>query len=126
LARRIELIVTQFADLARVRFVVQRLAEQVPLPHGDVVLVANELVTNALLYTPGPCVLRGWIPLTGAALRVEVGDPIPVRLPEVTQPRPWAADGRGLVIVDQLVTRGGVELRAPEGKVVWFEIDHAA
>lgn len=122
-SKRIELLVTQLDDLPRVRAAVRGLAERLAVPAGDVVLVVNELVTNALLYSPGPCGLRGWIPESSAALRVEVIDPLPVALPPVTPRASSAVGGRGLVIVDLLVPRWGVELQAPVGKVVWFEID---
>lgn len=120
---RIDLVVVRTADLAHVRAEIHRLAESALVAAGDAVLVANELVTNALQYTPGPCRLRGWITTTGGGLRGEVSDPVPLPLPPTAPARPSAARGRGLVIVDQLVSRWGVDLRPPDVKVVWFEID---
>ncbi|MEO5901192.1 MAG: ATP-binding protein [Ilumatobacteraceae bacterium] len=86
-------------------------------------LVANELVTNALRYTPGPCRLCGWITTTGGGLRGEVSDTLARPLPPTAPTEPSSTRGRGLLIVDQRVSRWGVDLRPPSAKVVWFEID---
>ena len=92
------------------------------------VLLISELVTNAVVHTGCPAVLRM---LFGSAqwperdtVRVEVADA------SDSPPRPRHADrdetgGRGLELVDGLADRWGWE---PEGggKQIWCEIDRAA
>lgn len=83
------------------------------------VLLADELVTNALVHGQGRIGLRvedsaGWI-------RVQVSDLGPAR-PIVQLPGADDEHGRGLVIVDALATAWGVE-ETPTGKSVWFRLD---
>lgn len=83
----------------------------------DAILVADELVTNALQHAAAPRRCR--ISLTGEQLRIEVDDAAPDR-----DPLPKAPDrtgGRGLVLVDQLTSAWGVE-HHPDGKTVWAEV----
>ncbi|MFI5754298.1 ATP-binding protein [Streptomyces sp. NPDC051569] len=89
---------------------------------GDVALVVSELATNALLHG---CLrdrlFRVRVALIGAVLRVEVTDPRGERLPN---PRVATEDecfGRGLLIIDQLADRWGIEPRTV-GKTVWCEL----
>lgn len=90
--------------------------------HGLVdvaVLLASELVTNAILHAKtGPTVR---MELTGTTLRVEVID----RGPGTPQQRGSAASdamsGRGLALVDAMSDRWGVTPVAG-GKAVWFEL----
>jgi anti-sigma regulatory factor (Ser/Thr protein kinase) len=85
-------------------------------------LLVSELVINAVLHarTPADVQLR----FAGGCLRVEVGDrserPLARRAFS-----PSATTGRGLMILDALANRWGVETD-DEGKVVWFELDSAA
>ena len=83
------------------------------------VLVATELVTNAVLYAPGVIELRAT--LTGTRLRIEVGDSSPV-LPSLREP---GAGGRGLQIVEQLSTGWGAVREHGTGKTTWCEISTA-
>ncbi len=53
-------------------------------------------------------------------MRVEVADHDPA-LPVQQHPPAEAVTGRGLLIVDALATRWGVE-PAADGKTVWFEL----
>lgn len=90
----------------------------------DVELVAGELLTNVLLHTEG-----------GAVMTLEIRPPAPrldtrlVRLavqdrssvwPRRRTPGEAATSGRGLLLIDSLATRWGVEPRG-EGKSVWAE-----
>ncbi|MFC7308973.1 ATP-binding protein [Streptomyces monticola] len=91
--------------------------------HVDtVVLVASELVTNAIRYgtKPGDRV-RLVLDADGSRTRVEVHDPVRRR----PRPRPESANrdrGRGLVILDALCSgRWGVD-PVPLGKAVWAEV----
>ncbi|MFF3763555.1 ATP-binding protein [Streptomyces sp. NPDC001922] len=101
----------------------------------DATLLVGELATNAATHgrTPGRDFrLRLALLTTGAGredalvLRMEVTDTRPDRLPpasaEVGPPAPDAEGGRGLLLVDALVDRRGVELNAPLTKTVWCEL----
>ncbi len=82
------------------------------------VLVAGELVTNAVVHGGGWFLLQ--IDATRERLRVEVTDPLAAqpRLLELTGDR---EHGRGIAIVDALATKWGAD-HLGSHKVVWFEI----
>ncbi|GGZ83622.1 SpoIIE family protein phosphatase [Streptomyces echinoruber] len=86
----------------------------------EVELVADELITNALMHTEGAAVvtLRA---LTGGGrrLRVEVEDTSSA-LPRPRDAGESGVSGRGLLLVDLLADRWGVEARGG-GKVVWCD-----
>lgn len=86
-------------------------------------LLVSELMVNAVLHTGTAAQLT--IDLEPGCLRVEVGDG---GTGEVAQQpyEPESPTGRGLMIVDALASRWGVEERARGGKVVWFEIERDA
>ena len=82
------------------------------------VLVASELVTNAVVYAQTECVLEAT--LEGRFLRVAVSDTSPV----APSPRLASAashGGRGLFIVAAVASVWGV-VPTPEGKTVWAEL----
>jgi Histidine kinase-like ATPase domain len=85
----------------------------------DVLLLVSELVTNACLHTSGPTELT--LSRTPDRLRIEVGDR--GRALPVPQPgrRPGRPGGHGMLIVDRLSARWGVE-RREHGKAVWVEV----
>ncbi|MFF4859983.1 ATP-binding protein [Streptomyces rubiginosohelvolus] len=87
-------------------------------------LVAQELMVNAMVHGCGNRP-DGRISVRAThgrgRVRVEVEDP------SIQQPHPRSATadeegGRGLHLVDALVTRWGTDCSAP-GKTVWFELD---
>ncbi|MEU3047443.1 ATP-binding protein [Streptomyces sp. NPDC006984] len=88
------------------------------------VLLISELVTNAVVHTGCPAVLRilfGAGPGDQGTVRVEVADASAV------PPRPRRADGgdtngRGLELVDGLADRWGWTAEGA-GKAIWCEID---
>ncbi|WP_030752763.1 SpoIIE family protein phosphatase [Streptomyces sp. NRRL S-31] len=87
----------------------------------EIELVADELMTNALLHTEGSAIvtLRA---LDGAAerrLRVEVEDSSSA-LPRRRDAGRDGVSGRGLLLVDRLADSWGVEARGG-GKAVWCE-----
>ena len=105
----------------------RRLAQVVILRHWglspkmteDAVLLVSELVGNAVRHT-GARVFglrmrrrRGWI-------RVEVRDPSR-GLPCLMPVQEMDISGRGLMLVDKLSDRWGVDL-LPRGKTTWFEM----
>ncbi|SHM86382.1 ATP-binding protein [Actinacidiphila paucisporea] len=90
-----------FLDRAAVRGV-----QVAPVPRGDALLVASELVTNAVRHAPGPCTLA--LALHGDLLEIAVSDTS--RLPPQPQPyEPRRIGQHGLEIVVALCTGVAVE-----------------
>ncbi len=81
-------------------------------------LAISEIVTNALVHAGTSMHLR--ILLADHSLRVELTDGSS-RLPAQRDFGTAAPTGRGLLLVEELVTRWGAHA-VPDGKVVWFEI----
>ena len=81
------------------------------------VLLANELVTNAVVHARTDLRLR--LELRGDHLHIAVGDGSPRLLRLATVPDPEAQGGRGLWLVDQLARSWGVNRHPDGGKVVW-------
>lgn len=97
------------------------------LGHDDLIdaaqLAVSEIVTNALVHAGTPMRLR--ILRADKGFRVELLDGSS-RMPHQRGFGAAAPTGRGLHLVEQLVTRWGAH-RLEDGKVVWFEIrDDAA
>ncbi|MFC7309661.1 SpoIIE family protein phosphatase [Streptomyces monticola] len=86
----------------------------------EIELVADELITNALMHTEGAAVVTLRI-LSGAdrRLRVEVEDSSSA-LPRRREAGDSGVSGRGLLLVDRLADVWGVESRG-SGKCVWCE-----
>ncbi|GAA2439966.1 ATP-binding protein [Actinomadura vinacea] len=86
----------------------------------DIVLMVDELVTNAIVHGRGGVRLR--LRLEDTLLLAEIGDDHPA---SPTPPGPghavleWAEDGRGLLLVGALATAFGTRPEA-RGKTVWF------
>jgi anti-sigma regulatory factor (Ser/Thr protein kinase)/anti-anti-sigma regulatory factor len=81
------------------------------------VLLANELVTNAVVHAHTELQLR--LELRGDRLHIAVRDGSPRLLRLVTAPDPEAQGGRGLWLVEQLAAGWGVNRHPDGGKVVW-------
>ncbi|MFI0806323.1 SpoIIE family protein phosphatase [Streptomyces echinatus] len=86
----------------------------------EIELVADELITNALLHTEGSAIvtLRA-LDGTGHRLRIEVED-CSSALPRRRDAGENGVSGRGLLLVDRLADSWGVEARGG-GKAVWCE-----
>ncbi|MEB8340115.1 SpoIIE family protein phosphatase [Streptomyces endophyticus] len=86
----------------------------------EIELVADEMITNALMHTEGPAIVTLRV-LTGAdrRLRVDVEDTSSA-LPRRREAGEDGVSGRGLFLVDQLADVWGVEARGV-GKCVWCE-----
>ena len=86
---------------------------------GDVLLVASELVTNAVLHA-GPGGVDLSVTLTDTSVRIEVVDASP-SLPAPRPPTDDRTNGRGLLLVDAVAGSWGAELDH-DGKRVWAEV----
>ncbi|WP_435224775.1 SpoIIE family protein phosphatase [Streptomyces sp. Tue6028] len=86
----------------------------------EIELVADELITNALMHTEGPAIVTLRV-LTGSdrRLRAEVEDASSA-LPRRREAGESGVSGRGLLLVDRLTDVWGVEARGG-GKCVWCE-----
>lgn len=84
------------------------------------VLLANELVTNAVVHTHSDIRLR--LELRGDRLHIGVRDGDP-RLLRLVTPEPEAEGGRGLCSVEQLAEAWGVHHHPSGGKVVWCTLN---
>lgn len=87
-----------------------------------VALIVTELAANAVRHAGGEVTVA--IRRQGATLRLEVGDGSE-RRPVRRHVGPSAVDGRGLLIVEALADRWGVEQQGV-GKVVWVELSAAS
>jgi len=85
-------------------------------------LAISEIVTNALVHAGTAMRLR--ILVADRSLRVELTDGSR-RLPSQRDFGTTAPTGRGLLLVDELVSRWGAH-PLPDGKIVWFEISDEA
>lgn len=83
------------------------------------ILIVSELVTNAVVHTGCPAVLR--MLFGGPRVRVEVAD-VSDRAPARRHADDCATNGRGLELVDGLADRWGWQ-REGTGKSIWCEID---
>jgi anti-sigma regulatory factor (Ser/Thr protein kinase) len=89
----------------------------------DVRLLVSELVTNAVRHAGGDAV-RLVVALKGTRLRIEVHDPGRGFVLEPPPDDPLRASGWGLVLVEELADRWGID-HDPRTRV-WFEMDQAA
>ena len=85
---------------------------------GDVLVCVSEAVTNAVIHARTE--VRFVVRSVGARLRVEVSDLDP-RPPVLRRPDPLTPNGRGMLLINELSSRWGVDARA-DGKTVWFEL----
>ena len=87
----------------------------------DALIATSEVVTNAVEHGCPPIELR--VDRADDHVRVEVRDTSPLP-PRRREDAPDASDvrGRGLVIVERLADRWGIDERI-DGKAVWFELD---
>lgn len=81
-------------------------------------LLTSELVSNAVLHAGSAPELV--VSTSTLGLRVEVADGSHV-CPRASTAEPGADHGRGLMFVDQLASRWGVDITST-GKCVWFEL----
>ncbi|WP_159846470.1 ATP-binding protein [Nocardia sp. CY41] len=109
----------EVVSLGQLRAAVRRLlAPLARIGVEDAVQLCDELACNAVVHARAPRGCRLMVVDRGGWLRVEVDDasPAPARIR-----RPDHTGGRGLILVDQLATRWGVDYHGP-GKTVWAEL----
>lgn len=88
-----------------------------------VVLLTNELVTNAILHSGSDFDVV--IDVDERLVRVEVRDGSTAR-PNRRNTGPRATSGRGLALVEALASAWGVEGIPGDGKAVWFAVGFGA
>ncbi|MFF2326902.1 MULTISPECIES: ATP-binding protein [unclassified Streptomyces] len=88
----------------------------------DLLLCVSELLTNVIVHLGEgtPVTLRVSGTCSGR-IRVELSDPEPRAWPAVRSAGGGDESGRGLLLVDALALRWGVE-QGPYGKTVWCEL----
>lgn len=86
-----------------------------------VALLVTEAVANAVIHGPrgGEVVLE--VAVVGDVVRVSVTDGSDA-LPVLREVDPGATGGRGVMLIDRLSRRWGVDRHRAGGKTVWFEI----
>ncbi|MEU6403083.1 ATP-binding protein [Streptomyces sp. NPDC046985] len=111
---------------ARARLAVSAVAADESLSE-TLVLLVSELVTNAVVHTGRPAVLRLSLPGSAAdeaVVRLEVAD-ASARAPVPRCAGDEATGGRGLALVDGLADRWGWSTEGG-GKSIWCELDRCA
>jgi anti-sigma regulatory factor (Ser/Thr protein kinase) len=94
-------------------------------------LVMSELVTNAVRHARGPKIVLSVNRPAFDQVYIAVTDRSPDRQPQPCEPDEGAVHGRGLLLIDHLATRWGVDvLRShrrsePSAKRVWAEMKTA-
>lgn len=81
-------------------------------------LLVSELVTNGVLHARTPVTVG--VDVTDDTIRVTVSDGSPAGLRQ-RRHAPDAGTGRGLMLVERLALRWGIDPRR-DGKTVWFEL----
>lgn len=85
-----------------------------------IALLTTEAVTNAIRHGPADGEVEVSVTRRRGALRVTVRDQSPVA-PVLRGARPSSPDGRGIMLIDHLSTRWGVD-HGRGTKSVWFEV----
>ena len=101
-------------------FVADELSDQGFEGDADVVLLlASELVTNAVRHAATPFEIG--VDVGGDGVVVAVADEDVEHEPKIRHPGPEDTNGRGMLLVDQLASRWGSD-RTHRGKAVWFRL----
>ncbi|KOX19960.1 hypothetical protein ADK67_32265 [Saccharothrix sp. NRRL B-16348] len=87
----------------------------------DLLLIADALLTNAFEHATAPRRLRLSHRSDGHVVRVEVHDASPQLLPVLGKPGRREPHNRGLLLVNRLASRWGVDPRTGY-KAVWGEV----
>jgi anti-sigma regulatory factor (Ser/Thr protein kinase) len=87
--------------------------------HDTAVLLANELVTNAVLHARSPVTVT--VRHEPPVVTVEVKDQSD-RCPRRVRAKPTSISGRGIGLVEAMADDWGVRSLPGNGKVVWFTL----
>jgi anti-sigma regulatory factor (Ser/Thr protein kinase) len=87
----------------------------------DLVFLANELVTNAVIHSQGADAISVAIEVRPATVRVTVTDDGVGDVLDFSEPELLETSGRGLMLVRMIASRCGAWQL--QGSSVWFEID---
>lgn len=87
---------------------------------SDIAMVVSELVTNAV--RAGATSVEVCLTVQEAAVRIEVSDAAD-GWPVQRAAQPFDESGRGLLLVDAIASRWGVDPQHPRGKRVWATLD---
>lgn len=87
---------------------------------SDLLLCVTELVANAVLHAGTDCEVN--VSRDRDDVRVEVRDFAPSRMPVPRNYDRDAPTGRGLLLVDALTDRWGIDVD-DDGKTVWIELN---
>jgi anti-sigma regulatory factor (Ser/Thr protein kinase) len=110
-------------EVRNVRAFVSEAVDGCPVA-DDVVLLASEVVTNAIMHTASgeDGTFTVVVHPLDAMVRVEVHDGGSETPPGIRPADDQAVSGRGLSIIESLATRWG-HLGDRDGRVVWFEVE---
>ena len=95
--------------------------EHLGTPCPEVQLCVSELLTNVIRHLGEGTPVTLQVTRTGDRVRVAVTDPEPYAWLVVRAAGPGDENGRGLLLLDAVAVRWGVE-QGPEGKTVWCEL----
>ncbi|MFG2305285.1 ATP-binding protein [Actinacidiphila glaucinigra] len=92
----------------------------------DLILVVNELTTNAVLHAlpaDDETHVKAWLGITrtGSTVVCAVSDPSSTP-PRPLPPKHLAQEGRGLQVIDALTSQWGYAHTQPAGKTVWARV----
>jgi anti-sigma regulatory factor (Ser/Thr protein kinase) len=107
-------------------FVAESLGEDHPSTEVAV-LLASEVVTNAVLHSDSRCTggtVRVMVVDSADGILVKVADDGSRRSTPVVKADVYSAEGRGLFLVQQLAAQWGY-LQDEVGRTVWFRLDTA-
>jgi len=90
----------------------------------DAVLLASELVTNALVHARDATAVTVTVAMTTALIRVDVHDDGRTGIPHWREASAQAEDGRGFQILNALAQRWGFT-REQDRTCCWFEVTAA-
>ncbi len=110
-------------EIPRVRHWVVDRARAVGAPEnavGTVALLATEAMTNAVRHGPPGAPVDIDVERDDGVVRIAVTDRS-TDPPVVLDVGPTALGGRGVMLIDRLAHRWGVDPQ-PDGKTVWFEV----
>lgn len=108
-------------DVHAVRMLVHGAATDAGVDGDAAMLAVSEMATNVVRHAGTPFVVTAFV--GSGRLRVELSDGSAI-LPAVAHiVREDSEHGRGMRIIEAVTARWGADLH-PDGKLVWFEIDH--